>query len=201
MRALRRAVALSALLASIACAHQLRPVPSAPFRRVVTGFDASGKSVITWDGPVPAREQTRWSEKALAKMPLLRSISRNGLWVFSSIPADLSEPRDPLGAELRSHGRAGLQPPQGGVTADVFRFEPRGGYPMHTTATVDLIVVVSGAMELVMEGGSTIVRAGDVVVQRGTPHAWKVVGDEPCVFVSVLADAVNSPVSPDRLTR
>lgn len=46
---------------------------------------------------------------------------------------------------------------------------PGGGYPMHTTATVDLIVVVSGAMELVMDTGSTFVRAGDVVVQRGTP--------------------------------
>ena len=53
-------------------------------------------------------------------------------------------------------------------------------------------------MELVLETGSTVVRAGDAVIQRGTPHAWKVVGDEPCVFVSILADAVNSPVAPER---
>jgi imidazolonepropionase-like amidohydrolase len=40
-----------------------------------------------------------------------------------------------------------------------------------------------------------------VVIQRGTPHAWKTVGDEPCVFVSVLADAVNSPVPKEKLLK
>jgi quercetin dioxygenase-like cupin family protein len=56
-------------------------------------------------------------------------------------------------------------------------------------------------MELLLDTGSTVVRAGDVVIQRGTPHAWKTVGDEPCVFVSVLADAVNSPVPPEGLLK
>jgi quercetin dioxygenase-like cupin family protein len=191
----------SALLGSASSAHRSRP-RAAPFRRVVTGFDASGRSIITSDGPVPERERRPWSEKALARMPFLRLVSRSGLWVLPAVPADLAETRDPLGDELRSYGRAGgLQPPRGAVTADIFRFEPGGGHPMHTTATVDLIVVVSGAMELVMESGSTVVRAGDVVVQRGTPHAWRVVGDEPCVFVAVLVDALGSPVAPERLMR
>lgn len=191
----------SALHGSASPAPPARPAPQAPFRRVVTGFDDSGRSVIASDGPVPDRERSRWSEKTLARMPFLRLISRSGLWVLPSVPADLAETRDPLGEELRSYGRAGLQPPRGAVTADIFRFEAGGGYPMHTTATLDFIVVVSGAMELVMESGSTVVRAGDVVVQRGTPHAWKVVGDEACVFVAVLADALHSPVAPERLTR
>lgn len=195
---MRTKLAAALLLASLGCAHRPPPAPAAPFRRVVTGFDASGRSVIAWDGPVPEREQTRWSEEALARRPLLRFISRNGLWVFPSIPVDLAETRDPLGEELQSYGRSGIQPPKGGVIADMFRFEPGGGFPMHTTATTDLIIVVSGAMELVMETGSTVVRPGEVIVQRGTPHAWKVVGDQPCVFVSIQADAANSPVAPDK---
>jgi quercetin dioxygenase-like cupin family protein len=56
-------------------------------------------------------------------------------------------------------------------------------------------------MELILETGSTVVRAGDVVVQRGTPHAWRVVGDQPCTFVSILSGAVNSPVAPERLLK
>jgi quercetin dioxygenase-like cupin family protein len=200
MRKTLAALSVCAAMTSAACAHRA-PVPSTPSRRVVTGFDASGKSVITWDGTVPEREQTEWSAETLARMPLLRHISRNGLWVLPSVPVDLSETRDPLGNELASYQRTGLQPPRGAVTVDFFRFEPGGGYPMHTTATVDFIIIVSGAMELVMESGSTVVRAGDVVVQRGTPHAWKVVGEEPCVFVSILADARNSPVDAARLMR
>ena len=192
------AVVLCVLLGSAACAHESRAAPSAPFRRVVTGFDATGKSVIASDGPVPERARYVWSEDVLARNPVLRFISGNGVWVFPSIPVDLAETRDPLGEELASYGRKGIQPPRGAVIADIFRFEPGGGYPIHTTATVDAIIVISGAMELVLETGSTVVRAGDVVIQRGTPHAWKVVGDEPCVFVSILADAVNSPVAFER---
>jgi quercetin dioxygenase-like cupin family protein len=66
---------------------------------------------------------------------------------------------------------------------------------------MDVIVVTSGAMELVLETGSTIVRAGDVVIQRGTPHAWRPVGKEPCTFVSILVDATGSSVPPEKLLK
>ena len=75
MRRTLIALSICAALSSAACAHRV-PVPSVPSRRVVTGFDASGKSVITWDGSVPEREQTRWSEASLARMPLLYALTR-----------------------------------------------------------------------------------------------------------------------------
>ena len=50
---------------------------------------------------------------------------------------------------------------------------------MHRTATVDYAVVVKGEIYAVMEKGETLLRAGDVLVQRGTNHSWSVRGKEP----------------------
>jgi imidazolonepropionase-like amidohydrolase/quercetin dioxygenase-like cupin family protein len=174
---------------------------SAPFRRVVTGFDAAGKSTVILDGQVPERGRLPPTEQELKEMPFLRLISGADLWVMPKVPVDLRETRDPIGEEFLSYGKTGVQPPTGAVAVETVRYEPGGGYPWHATATLDVITVVSGAMELVLDSGSTVVRAGDVVIQRGTPHAWKTAGDEPCVFVSVMADAVNSPVPREKLLK
>jgi quercetin dioxygenase-like cupin family protein len=60
----------------------------------------------------------------------------------------------------------------------------------HRTATVDYIMVVSGEVKLLLDEGDTIVRAGDLVVQRNTNHAWHNLGDGPAdlwgVMVSML---------------
>ncbi len=60
---------------------------------------------------------------------------------------------------------------------------------MHRTATVDYAVVVKGEICAVMEKGETLLRAGDVLVQRGTNHSWSVRGREPCLVAFVLVDA------------
>jgi quercetin dioxygenase-like cupin family protein len=174
---------------------------SVPFRRVVTGFDAKGRSTVTWDGRVPegpARDVPATPEQAAA-VPEMARDTGDTLWVMPSVPVDLAEVRDPAAKELALYGRSGAQPPRGGVAVESVRYDPGGGFPMHATATLDVIVVTSGAMELVLDTGSTIVRAGDVVIQRGTPHAWRTVGDEPCAFVSIMADATGSPVRKDLL--
>ena len=189
------------LFGAVACAHGSTKAPGEPFRRVVTGFDANGKSAVVLDGQVPERGRVSPTEQELKEMPFLRLIAGADVWVMPKIPVDLRETRDPIGEELLSYGRTSVQPPPGAVAVEIVRYEPGGGYPWHATATLDVITVISGAMELVLDSGSTVVRAGDVVIQRGTPHSWKTVGNEPCVFVSVLADAVGSPVPPERLLR
>jgi quercetin dioxygenase-like cupin family protein len=189
------------LLGTVACAHGSAKAPGDPFRRVVTGFDANGKSTIAWDGRVPegpARDRPATPEE-IAAVPEWAHDAGDTLWVMPSVPVDLAEVRDPAGKELVLYGRTGAQPPRGGIAVESVRYDPGGGFPMHATATLDVIVVTSGAMELVLETGSTIVRAGDVVIQRGTPHAWRPVGDEPCTFVSILVDATGSPVRRDLL--
>jgi quercetin dioxygenase-like cupin family protein len=72
------------------------------------------------------------------------------------------------------------------------RFEAGTSYPMHQTQTVDLIIIIAGEMELGLEQGATTVRQGDVIVQNRTQHSWRVVGDQPCVFVAVMVDATDA---------
>jgi quercetin dioxygenase-like cupin family protein len=60
---------------------------------------------------------------------------------------------------------------------------------MHRTRTVDYIIVLRGEIYAVMEKGETLLRAGDILVQRGTNHSWSVRGSEPCIVAAVLVNA------------
>jgi mannose-6-phosphate isomerase-like protein (cupin superfamily) len=61
---------------------------------------------------------------------------------------------------------------------------------MHTTDTIDFVVVLSGEVWLELDGGQeTLVKAGDVVIQNGTRHAWRNKTDEPCVMAVSLVGA------------
>jgi len=60
---------------------------------------------------------------------------------------------------------------------------------MHRTGTVDYIIVLKGEIHAIMETGETLLRAGDILVQRGTNHSWSVRGNEPCIVAAVLVDA------------
>lgn len=59
---------------------------------------------------------------------------------------------------------------------------------MHTTHTLDAIILVKGRVRLILDKEETVIGPGDVVVQRATNHAWAVEGDEPALFVAVLVD-------------
>ncbi len=59
---------------------------------------------------------------------------------------------------------------------------------MHTTHTLDAIILVKGRVRLILDSEETIIGPGDVVIQRATNHAWAVEGDEPALFVAVLVD-------------
>jgi mannose-6-phosphate isomerase-like protein (cupin superfamily) len=63
------------------------------------------------------------------------------------------------------------------------------GPGMHRTETIDLLVVVSGQVDLVLERESVRLRAGDCIVQRGTWHAWENPGVEPCVVAGMMIAA------------
>ncbi|MBV8535988.1 MAG: cupin domain-containing protein, partial [Alphaproteobacteria bacterium] len=60
---------------------------------------------------------------------------------------------------------------------------------MHITDTVDYAIILFGEMHAVMDDGETLMKAGDVLVQRGTNHAWSNRTDEPVQIAFVLIDA------------
>jgi quercetin dioxygenase-like cupin family protein len=62
---------------------------------------------------------------------------------------------------------------------------------MHTTRTIDYGIVLSGEIDLELDEGVAHLRPGDVVVQRGTRHAWRNRGTEPCTVAFVLISSPN----------
>lgn len=145
-------------------------------RRVVTGVNPQGKSVILSDGFVP--DAARWSNP--------KKGSASNLWNERRLPVDLNDTNDPMIGYLMKR-----EPPPGGVNAGIMTWEPGHSYPLHRTATLDFVFVISGKLELILEEGSTIVGPGDTIIQRGTNHGWRVVGNEPCTIAIVLLSAVS----------
>jgi hypothetical protein len=170
-------------------------------RRIVTGHNAQGKSVIVSDAP---------SRHVLA---LLNDppFGLTDLWVTSSSPADNSGHAD--GA---ARSTITLEPPQGGTIFRLVEFPPDQAtagkldrkklfeamhagaamdhegarHPgMHKTSTVDYAIVLSGEIYAMMDEGETLMRAGDCLVQRGTNHAWSNRSQAPCLVAFVLVSA------------
>lgn len=143
-------------------------------RRVVTGVDPQGRSCITTDALPPA--SAMWNEEDGAQ--------GMDFWVARQVPAPLDGPLEPAKDwELSNHA------PTGGLIGRRITWPPGFEYPAHATPTLDLGVIVSGRLELILDTGSTILEPGDVLVQRGTAHGWRVVGSEACTWVVVMIDA------------
>jgi quercetin dioxygenase-like cupin family protein len=144
---------------------------SAP-RRVVTGHDADGRSVVLADGPAPRTHS-------------IPSATFHELWNTSAAPAPIApaEPSEPTERPL-------VTPPDANGT--IVRIVDMGlgsRSPMHRTETIDYGIVLAGAVTLLLDDGSeTPLGPGDVVVQRGTDHAWVNHGHEPARMAFVLVD-------------
>jgi quercetin dioxygenase-like cupin family protein len=144
---------------------------SAAPRRIVTGHDASGKSVVLSDAATP-------------KTLDIGSAAFHEIWITAQTPAPIAatEP-EPTERPVRT------PPPADGVIVRFTEMAPGAESPMHRTETVDVGVVLEGETWLLLDDGSeTRVGAGDAVVQRGTNHAWANRSDRPVRMVFVLID-------------
>jgi mannose-6-phosphate isomerase-like protein (cupin superfamily) len=103
------------------------------------------------------------------------------IWSTDTVPADNTSSADAGGGPFRF--------PTSGTLFVFSDFPPGGGSPMHATDTIDYIVVVSGEVVFITETGETLLRAGDVLVDRGNMHSWRNDGDVPCRVVNVLSPA------------
>jgi naringenin degradation protein FdeH len=144
---------------------------SAP-RRVVTGHDARGRSVVVADSTAP-------------RSHAVPGATFHELWNTAASPAPIGpeEPREPTDRPL-------VTPPDPfGTIVRIVDLAPRSRSPMHRTETIDYGIVLAGEVVLVLDDGNeTALGAGDVVVQRGTDHAWVNPGDEPARMAFVLVD-------------
>jgi mannose-6-phosphate isomerase-like protein (cupin superfamily) len=132
-----------------------------PTRRVVTGHDSEGRSVFLSDGPVPV---SRTNEDM--------GIVFDEVWNTETSPVPIHPAGDePTDRPLR------IPPVSTGTKIRVNEFLP--GHvsdgiqsPMHRTESIDYGIVLEGEMTLILTDAEVTVRAGDIVVQRGTDHAW-----------------------------
>jgi quercetin dioxygenase-like cupin family protein len=107
--------------------------------------------------------------------------SETVIWSSPDAVADNSGTRDQGGGRFRL--------PAIGTEFVVFDFPPGGGSPMHATDTIDYLTILSGEVTLITETGETVLRAGDVLVDRGVKHGWRNDSDAPCRIVNVLCPA------------
>jgi quercetin dioxygenase-like cupin family protein len=144
-------------------------------RRVVTGHDQDGKAIVLIDGDAA---NTRTS--ATGNTSTL-------MWCTDRTPADIAvgEGIEDMGARV-----IGTPPPPHGTRFTVNDIAPGAqAGNMHRTETIDYVIVISGEVEMDLDDSTVRLRAGDVLVQRGTNHAWVNRGTAPARIAFVLIDA------------
>jgi mannose-6-phosphate isomerase-like protein (cupin superfamily) len=172
-------------------------------RRIVTGHDAHGKAIALFDGPL---------------QPKQRSAGGNGmtlLWVTGEFPVDMTSSAD------RAQTQVGVPPPANGTIFRIVDFAPATanvepepvdhhkillsmgidpatqGYARHAnthrTRTIDYAIVLDGEIDMLLDDSEVHVKAGDVLVQQGTNHAWVNNGTKPCRIAFILVDGKTPP--------
>jgi hypothetical protein len=147
-------------------------------RRVVTGHDASGKAVVKTD---------EW----LSAVPRLGHSDIMGceIWSTNRMPVDNSQASDTAQRKgfVTRYNYVGTGQ---GTVIRIDELVPGVAKLTHRTETLDYVIVVSGECDLELDSGEAVhLRAGDVVVQRGTMHTWVNNGPAPCVIAAILIDA------------
>ena len=166
--------------------------------RIVTGLDRSGKAVVLFNDEVP--------------LTSIRSPNPAGeIWITEHSPTDYS-----AGDDWAKTHHVGVSPPKGGTIFRIVVFPPlsrrvegmdvntmmnvvgsdapKRGLPprhpmMHRTRTLDYALVLSGEIDMLLDDSEVHMKAGDVLVQQATNHAWINRGTVPCKIAFVLMDA------------
>jgi len=179
-------------------------------RRVVTGHDADGRAVVLFDG-----------EATNVRVRSNGGLTSTLLWTTDSAPATYAN-------DDRGDVSIGTAPPASGSVLRVVTFpaadptappveqsavvaemglahDTRGRHPvrhpfMHATDSVDYAIVLDGEIDMLLDGDAEVhLRAGDILVQQGTNHAWVNRSDRPCSIAFVLLCAAGAPlIAPSR---
>jgi hypothetical protein len=171
-------------------------------RRIVTGHDDSGKAIIEMDGPAP-------NQKIREGAGFVSTL----VWVTDETPARLDLRID------RADRTMAVPPPPHGSVLRVVEFPPvtkeaesisqddllkSMGVPqsskdgqtarhafMHRTKSVDYVIVMSGEIDMLLDDSEVHLKAGDIMVQQGTNHAWVNRSAAMCRIAFVLIDGID----------
>jgi quercetin dioxygenase-like cupin family protein len=144
------------------------------FRRVVTGHDATGHAVVKIDETAKHLVSSRPGATACV------------VWTTEGFPVDNT------GEEDQGRRQTGTTLANGTVFR-LLELAPGASPRNHRTDSIDYAIVVSGEIDMELDEQTVHLKAGDVLVQRGTIHNWVNRGTQPCVIAFVLIDA--KPVS------
>ena len=171
-------------------------------RRVVTGHDKNGTAVVTMDAKIETKTRSAGVSSAV-------------LWITDETPADISGDKDCAQREI------GVPPPVNGSILRIVDFpavsgeikvdnksftaemgigeQKRGGgkhinHPfMHRTKSIDYAIVLEGEIDMLLDDTEVHMKAGDIMVQQGTNHAWVNKSGKPCRICFVLIDSEVPP--------
>jgi mannose-6-phosphate isomerase-like protein (cupin superfamily) len=183
---------------------------TAPFRRIVTGHDAAGRAIILEDSPPPrvqriggdtgpmfyevwnTRETPAPIDRASGEPDedrIMLAPPKGGTRIrVLDIPPDDDSLKNVTPEEARAHfaevGAADAASHTGAGSRHAH---------MHRTETIDYGIVLEGEIVLIMDEGETTVRAGDIVIQRGTNHGWANRSGKTCRIAFILIDGRFAP--------
>ena len=139
-------------------------------RRVVTGHDEEGRARVAID------------EECRNVVSRRRNHASCVVWSTGESPAD-------NGSEADGGAREVATTDPDGTVFRIVQFSPGVAPRVHRTESIDYAVVISGEIDMELDGETVHLRAGDVLVQRGTVHNWVNRGSGPCVIAFVLVAA------------
>ena len=154
-----------------------------PIRRIITGHDGDVAKVLID------------SAASNAKYPAAGTVSTL-IWSTDSSPAKIPAG---TGAEDMGARILGTAPPKNGTRFAVIDFPPGNTPHMHRTETIDYVIVLEGEIEMDMDESTVKMKAGEIMVQRGTNHAWANRSNARARIAFVLMDAeplgIGKPVA------
>lgn len=144
-----------------------------PIRRVVTGHTKDKVARVMLDAPATNK-----------KFPGPGTVSTL-IWSSDATPADIS-----IGEDFEDRGARilGSPPPANGSRFAIIDFPPGNKGVMHRTESLDYVIVMTGEIDMDMDDSTVKLRAGDVMVQRGTNHSWVNRGKQVARLAFVLLD-------------
>jgi mannose-6-phosphate isomerase-like protein (cupin superfamily) len=139
-------------------------------RRVVTGHDKQGRAKVLIDEQV---------KNVISNRP---GATSSVIWQTTGFPINNDGDHDPSDQKIATTV-------DNGTVFRVLKFDPGVSPRNHRTDSIDYAVVMSGEIDMELDVGSVHLKAGDVLVQRGTIHNWVNKGKEPCIIAFTLISA------------